>query len=163
MAAKPRKPNASPRILNRRAQHDYHLGEKLECGIVLHGTEVKAIRDGRVDLAHAFARVELSTMELWLHEMDVGACAHASADRQHLAKSKRKLLARKEQIQRLYGKLTDKGASLIPTSLYFNDHGYAKIELAVATGKRKSDKREAIKKKDDRRMIQQAMSKRKNG
>ena len=161
--AKPKKPNTSPRILNRRAKNDYHLGEKLECGIVLHGTEVKAIRDGRADLAQAFARIELATMELWLHEMDIGACAHAAADRQHLPKTKRKLLARRDQIQRLYGKLTDKGTSLIPTALYFNERGFAKIELTVASGKRKSDKRQSIKEKDDKRTIRQAIAKKKIG
>ncbi len=163
MSGKRKKANLSPRILNRRAKRDYQLGEKLECGIVLSGTEVKAIRDGRADLAQAFARVDGQRMELWLHEMDIGAYGNASPDRQHAPKTPRKLLAHRDQIRRLYGKTTEKGISLIPMALYFNDRGFAKVELAVAAGKRKSDKRQTIKEKDAKRTMRQAMSRRKLG
>ena len=163
MSSKRKQASLSPRVLNRRARRDYQIGEKLECGIVLRGTEVKAIRAGRVDLSQAFARVDGRRMELWLHELDIGAYDHASPDHQHGARTPRKLLARRDQIRRLYGKTTEKGTSLIPLSLYFNDRGLIKIELAVATGKRKSDKRETIKRKDAQRSIRQAMARRKIG
>lgn len=153
----------SPRIENRKAWHEYHIVEKLEVGIVLRGTEVKSIRQGQCSLAEAFAVVEPRTNELWLYQMDIGAYSHAPADRQHQPKDKRKLLARKSQIERLYGQTTTKSVTLIPLALYFSDRGIVKVELAVAEGKQKGDKREALKKKEGDRAIRQAMSRKRVG
>ena len=148
----------APRIENRKAWHEYHIVEKMEVGIVLRGTEVKAIRDGRCSIAEAFARVEPATNELWLYQMDVGMYSHAPADRQHQPKDRRKLLAKKRQIERLYGLTTSTRCTLVPLALYFNDRGIVKVELAVAEGKTKGDKRDTLKKQEAGRAIRQAMT-----
>lgn len=148
----------SPRIVNRKARHDYHIIETLEVGIVLRGTEVKAIRQGRCSIAEAFAQVEPRTNELWVHQMDIGAYSHAPADRQHAPKDRRKLLARRQQIERLYGLTTAKGTTLVPLALYFNDRGIIKMELAIAQGKRKGDDRQKMRDKETRGTIARAMA-----
>ncbi|MBI1367788.1 MAG: SsrA-binding protein SmpB [Planctomycetes bacterium] len=152
------KPNDSPRIANRKAFHDYHIHDKFECGIVLRGTEVKAIRSGRCTLNDAFARVEPKTMELWLYNMDVGAYEHTAAAYQHEPKSRRKLLAHRKQIADLLVQTDSKGMTLVPLALYFNDRGIAKVELAVAGGKGHADKRESMKKRESKREIDRAMT-----
>jgi len=151
----------APRIVNRKARHDYHILESLEVGIVLRGTEVKAIRQGQCSIAEAYAMVEPRTNELWLHQMDIGPYSHAPADRQHAPKERRKLLARRQQIERLYGLTTSKGTTLIPLTLYFSERGIVKVELGVAQGKRKGDKRESIKRKESDRDARQAMTRKK--
>jgi len=153
----------SPRVRNRRARRDYDIGETIECGIALKGSEVKAIRDGRVSIDEAFARVEPTTGELWLYNMDVGHYSHAPAELQHDPKRPRKLLARKREILRLEQHTIPKGTTLIPLTLFFNSRGIAKVDLAVATGKRKADKRESVKKKEADRAMRRAMTRRKIG
>jgi SsrA-binding protein len=143
------------------ARDDYHIIETLEVGIMLRGTEVKSIRQGQCSLAEAFAQVEPRTAELWVYQMDIGPYSHAPADRQHAPKDRRKLLAHRRQIERLYGLTTAKGTTLVPLSLYFNDRGIAKIELAVVEGKRKGDKREKLREHESRKTIRQAMSRKK--
>jgi len=163
MARRKGKPAAktdAKRIVNRKAKHDYHIEETVVCGIVLRGSEVKSIRAGNVSLAEGYARVEPATGELWLYNVDIALYSHAAPDRQHDPKAKRKLLAHRSEINRLMGRTTAKGATLIPLSLFFNERGIAKLELAVATGRAKADKREAIKRKDDRRDMRRAISKR---
>lgn len=150
--------NDSPRIENRRAYHDYFITEKLECGIVLRGTEVKAIRSGQCTLSDAYAMVDPRTMELWLHNMEVGHYSHAAADRQHEAKSQRKLLAKRKQIENLYTLSHAESTTLVPLALYFNSRGIAKVEIGVGTGKSQVDKRQSIKAKETRRDIQRAMT-----
>lgn len=159
---KPHADNA-PRVVNRKAWHEYHIVEKMEVGIILRGTEVKAIRQGQCSIAEAFARVEPGTHELWLYQMDIGPYSHAPADRQHQPKDRRKLLARKNQIERLFGQTTSKGVTLVPLSLYFNERGIVKVELAVATGKTAGDKRQSLKKKETDRAVRQAMTRRRIG
>jgi SsrA-binding protein len=160
LAAMGKGPDTShaPRILNRKARHEYHIVETLEVGIVLRGTEVKSIRQGQCSIAEAFAAVDPKTNELWIHQMDIGPYSHAPADRQHAPKDKRKLLAKRRQIERLYGLTTSKGTTLIPLSLYFNERGIVKVELAVCEGKRKGDKREKLRDKESRKTIQKAMA-----
>ena len=158
--AKAAESSHAPRVLNRKARHEYHIIETLEVGIVLRGTEVKAIRQGQCSIAEAFAQVEPKTNELWLHQMDIGAYSHAPADRQHAPKERRKLLAKRRQIERLYGLTSAKGTTLVPLSLYFNERGIVKVELAVAEGKRKGDKRETLKRKESDRAVRQAMTRR---
>ena len=153
----------APRIVNRKARHDYHILESFEVGIVLRGTEVKSIREGRCSIAEAYAFIDPSSRELWIHQMDIGAYSHAAPDKQHDPKNNRKLLAKKSELERLYGLTTAKGISLIPLTLYFNDRGIAKLELAVAQGKRKGDKREKLKADESKRAIRKAMSRRRIG
>ncbi|MEX2670477.1 MAG: SsrA-binding protein SmpB [Phycisphaeraceae bacterium] len=160
MAKRRKEENFAPRILNRKARYDYHIHESMECGLRLRGTEVKAIRQGQVSLAEAFARVEPETGELWLYNMDVGSYSHAPADTQHGAKDKRKLLARRKQIKELASKTTEKGYTLVPLTLYFNDRGFAKVELGIASGKGQADKRATIKKKEHDRDIRRALGRR---
>lgn len=157
-SGKKKSDSSSPRIVNRKARHDYHIHESFECGIMLRGTEVKSIRSGRCSIAEAFARVEPATRELWLYNMDIGAYDHAAADRQHEAKSRRKLLVHRRQIADLMTQTMSKGMTLVPLTLYFNDRGLAKIELAVASGKGHGDKRETTKKREADRDIRRAMT-----
>ncbi len=136
----------APRITNRKARHDYFIHESLECGIALTGSEVKSIRAGRVSLAESFARIEPATGEVWMFQMDISLYDNAPADRQHDPKRKRKLLIHKRQARDLITATMSKGMTLVPLTLYFNSRGIVKIELAIASGKGKSDKRETLKK-----------------
>ena len=149
---------SAPRIVNRRARHDYHISETLEVGVVLQGTEVKSVRAGQVSLAEGFARVEPS-MELWLYNVDIATYQQASAAYQHQTKAARKLLAHKREIARLHGMTTGKGVTLVPLSMYFV-RGRAKVELGVATGKQHYDKRQDLRKREADLAIRRAMSKR---
>lgn len=152
----------SPRIVNRKAYHDYHVHEKLEVGIALRGTEVKSIRQGKVSLGEGFAMVERETGELWLRQVDIGLYGHAPAEAQHEPKRPRKLLARRRQIESLEGKTSAKGMTLIPLALYFK-RGLVKMELGLATGKRKADKRETMKKKEHDKAMRRAMTRKRIG
>ena len=138
---------------NRRARHDYHLLERVEAGLVLTGTEVKSLREGRAHLQHAYGVVRDG--ELWL----VGA--HISSyDRggigNHEPERDRKLLLHRREIASLIGKVQQRGLTLIPTRLYFKD-GRAKVELAVARGKERVDKRRDIASRDADRQIERAL------
>lgn len=152
----PTKQNFNPRIDNRRARHDYHVLEKLEVGIVLQGSEVKAIRMGRVTLTEGFARVEPRTGELWLMNVEIGLYPEAGIN-QHAPQQPRKLLARKRQIQHLSDAVSAASGTLIPMAMYFT-RGIAKIELGVCVGKRQHDKREDLKKRQSDRDIRRAMT-----
>ncbi|MDH3583224.1 MAG: SsrA-binding protein SmpB [Phycisphaerae bacterium] len=165
MAKKTGKPSSpeSPRVSNRKARHEYHIHDRLECGIVLSGTEVKAIREGRATISDAFARVEPETNELWLYNLDIGGYAHAAPATQHEPKRRRKLLAHRKQIRDLLTQTHSKGMTLVPLSLYFNNRGLAKIELAVASGKGGHDKRATVKEKDARRDMQRGLTRKRIG
>jgi len=141
---------------NRRARHDYHLLERIEAGLVLTGTEVKSLRDGRADLARAYADVRGG--EAWLVGShipiyDQGNLANHDPDRD------RKLLLRRKEIDSLYGSIRERGLTLVPTSLYFKD-GRVKVELALARGKEARDKRRDIAKRDADRQIERALKSR---
>jgi SsrA-binding protein len=161
--AKSKGKSHTPRITNRRAFHDYHIDERLECGIVLLGSEVKTLRQGRVSLAGGFARVEPNTNELWLHNVNFAHYDHAHPERQHDPLNKRKLLAHKRQIASLAQQTQAKGSTLIPLAMYFNDRGIAKVEIGVARGKAHHDKREDLKKKEANRAISRGMTRRRIG
>ena len=138
---------------NRRARHEYHLLERFEAGIVLTGTEVKSLRDGRADLARAYADVRDG--ELWLigahiDEYTQGNIANHDPDRD------RKLLLHRREIESLTGKIKERGFTLVPTRIYFKD-GRAKVELALARGKEVRDKRRDIAKRDADRQIERAL------
>jgi len=152
--------NHSPRITNRRARRDYEVLDSFEVGIVLRGSEVKSIREGRVQISEAFAKVDPNRMELFLFNMEISAYSHAGGANGHETLAIRKLLARRRQISRLLVQSDDRGVTLIPLTLYFNERGIVKIELGVCKGKKTHDKREDIKDKFSKRDLQRAMSKR---
>lgn len=142
-------------ITNRRARHDFHVLDTYECGIVLVGSEVKSIRGGRANLQDSYARVEAG--EVWLHGMHVSP--YSFARDQHDPTRKRKLLLHRGEIDRLVGKTAEAGITLVPLKVYFRD-GLAKVELALARGKRQWDKRQAIAKRDAQRETERALKSR---
>jgi len=158
--AKHKKAESAPRITNRRARHEYHIEESLECGIELIGSEVKSLRDGRASIGDAFAQVSPHTGELWLYNMDISPYPNAPVTN-HEPKRPRKLLVHKKERDRLEGLTSSKGMTLVPLAVYFNHRGIAKLDLAVAQGKAKHDKRDSIREKEDRRDMQKAMTRRK--
>ncbi len=132
---------------NRRARFEYQIIETTEAGIVLKGSEVKSVRQGKVDISDCFASVKEG--EVWLHNMHVAAYQNAGAFN-HNPKRSRKLLLHRREIRKLIGKIKQKGLSLVPVRLYWK-HGLAKVELAVAKGKHSFDKRETIRQRDHER------------
>ena len=138
---------------NRRARHDYELLDRFEAGIVLTGTEVKSLRDGRATLAQAYADVRDG--EVWLHGAEIATYDHGNCANHEPTRS-RKLLLHRREIDRLYGQLREKGLTLVPTKLYFKD-GRVKIELALARGKDVRDKRRTVPDRDAKRQIERAM------
>jgi SsrA-binding protein len=133
---------------NRKARHDYFIQDTLEAGMMLLGTEVKSLRSGRASIGEAFA-IEKEG-ELWL--VNAFIPEYDSASRfNHLPRRARKLLVRKREMGRLLGSITREGMTLVPLAIYFNDRGIAKLQLGLAKGKRKVDKRESIKERDWKR------------
>jgi SsrA-binding protein len=136
-------------ISNRKARHDYFIIEAFEAGIVLTGTEVKSLRQGNANLQDSYA--ELRSGEVWLEGMHINPYEHGSIYN-HEPRRKRKLLLQKKQIRKLLGGLKEKGLTLVPLSVYFKGP-YAKVELALARGKKSYDKREAIAKRESDRNL----------
>ncbi len=143
---------------NRRAFHEYEILDRLECGLVLTGTEVKSLREGKSSLEEAYARIEDN--EVWLIGSDIPEYAMGNR-MNHKPKRPRKLLLHRREIARFAGKASQRGFTLVPLRLYFKN-GRAKVELAVCRGKQLHDKREAQKKKDADREIRRALSDRRN-
>jgi SsrA-binding protein len=141
---------------NRKARHDYHILERLEAGIVLTGDEVKSLRGGRASLAEAFARVRDG--EVWLEGMHVPPYEQGNV-RAHQPLRPRKLLLHRREIARLAGQQQEERLSLVPLRVYFT-HGMAKVELAVARGKRQHEKRQAIAKREHEREIERELGRR---
>ncbi len=141
---------------NRRARHEYHIDEVVEAGVVLAGSEVKSIRNGKATLVDAFA--DFDRGEAWLHQVDITTYAFAHA-RNHEPRRRRKLLLNRSEIDRLQGKVQDKGYTLVPLSLYEKD-GRVKVELALVHGKQQWDRREDQKKREAEREIDRAMASR---
>jgi SsrA-binding protein len=140
--------------INRKALHDYHIMESVEAGLVLSGTEIKSIRLGRVSLREAFARAD-EDGELWLHAAHIAQYPPAGRFN-HEPTRKRKLLLHRGEMQELTSALEEKGLTLVPLRLYLKN-GRAKVELALARGKRAHDKREAIAKREAERQMQRAV------
>ena len=133
---------------NRKARHNYFIEDRLEAGLVLSGTEVKSLRQGRASIVEAYASDEAG--ELFLFNANIPA--YAAANRfNHEPKRPRKLLVRKRQLDRLIAQIRREGYTLVPLSLYFTERGKAKVELGLAKGKRKADKRESEKQRDWKR------------
>jgi len=144
---------------NRRATHDYEVLDRIECGLVLVGTEVKSLRAGYGNLEDSYARIDDG--EVWLIGAEIPEYEFGNR-LNHKPKRARKLLLHKREIDRFAGKATEKGHTLVPLRMYFK-MGVAKVELAVAKGKQTHDKREALKKADAKRQIDRVlMSKRKS-
>lgn len=142
---------------NRRAFHEYAILDRIECGLVLTGTEVKSLRERAASLEDAYARLEAG--EVWLIGCDIPEYSRGN-QMNHKPKRPRKLLLRRREIDKFAGKASQRGFTLVPLRLYFK-HGLAKVELAVAQGKQLHDKREDMKKADAKRDIQRAMRARK--
>lgn len=139
---------------NRRARHDYDLLEKVEAGIVLTGTEVKSLRNGKANLEDAYAEVDRDG-EVWLQGCDIPEYLQANR-MNHVPKRARKLLLHRKEISKLAAKSGERGLTLIPLSIYFKK-GMAKVEISVAKGRKTYDKREAMKKQDAKRDIDRAL------
>ncbi len=133
--------------INRKARHDFFIEDEYEAGMVLTGTEVKSLRLGKVNLKDAYAQIKDG--EVFVYQLHIGAYPFAYYGN-HDPLRPRKLLLHKREIKRLYGKVNEKGHTLVPLKLYFKK-GRVKISLALAKGKRKYDKREAIKRRDEQR------------
>ena len=138
---------------NKKARHDYALAETFEAGIVLTGTEVKSLRAGRASLIDAFAQI--SDGEAWLHGAHIPEYAHGNWTN-HAPRRVRKLLLHRSEIDKLAGKMKEGGLTLVPLSLYFKD-GKAKVEIALARGKKAYDKRQTLAERDAARDIAKAM------
>ena len=130
---------------NRRARHDYIIEDTIEAGMMLTGSEVKALRAGKASIKEAYARERDG--EVWLVNAHFSEYAPAARDG-HEPKRPRKLLLRRREIARLIGQMQREGVTLVPLKIYFNGRGFAKCELGVARGKKKADKRETEKKRD---------------
>ena len=141
---------------NRRARFEYDLLEKVEAGIVLTGTEVKSLRNGKASLEESYASVDRD--EVWLYGCDIPEYLQANR-MNHKPKRPRKLLLHRREIDKLESKTDDRGLTLVPVQIYFKD-GIAKVEVCLARGRKSHDKREALKKKDARREIDRALNRR---
>ena len=138
---------------NRKAFHDFHLLESFEAGVVLLGTEVKAIREGRVNLRDSFARVEDG--EVYLYNVNISPYSHRGyADHEPLRR--RKLLLHRDEIRKLIGKTVEKGMTLVPTRMYFKS-GRVKVAVSLAKGKKEYDKRETMKRREAERETRAAI------
>ncbi|MBN9104872.1 MAG: SsrA-binding protein SmpB [Propionibacteriaceae bacterium] len=144
---------------NRKARHDYHIGERFEAGMVLTGTEVKSLRAGRASLADAFATVDDG--EVWLRNAHIPEYAFGTWTN-HATRRNRKLLLHRKEIAKLDRETAASGRTIVPLAIYFED-GYAKVELALATGKRDWDKRQTIAARDADRDAQRELAARNRG
>lgn len=141
---------------NRKAFHDYHLLETFEAGLVLLGTEVKAIREGRVNLRDSYARVEDG--EIFLYGVHISPYSHRGYA-EHEPLRRRKLLLHKQEIRKLIGKTVERGMTLVPVRMYFKE-GRVKVAISLAKGKKDYDKRDAIKKRETDRETRAAIKSR---
>ena len=141
---------------NRKARHDFFIEEALECGLALTGTEVKSLRGHRANLRDSYARIKDG--QAYLHGVHISAYAPAGQF-SHAETRPRKLLMHRREIDRLWGRVRERGYSLVPLKLYFKN-GRAKVELALAKGKRMYDKRESIARKTSRREIERMLKSR---
>jgi SsrA-binding protein len=141
---------------NRRARHDYHIEDTIEAGLVLTGTEVKSLRAGRASLTEAFAQI--SGDELWLHGLHIPEYAQGTWTN-HDPRRTRKLLLHRKEIDRLASQVAERGFTIVPLSLYFSG-GKAKVELALARGKRTYDKRRDLAQRDAAREVDRALRRR---
>jgi SsrA-binding protein len=143
----------TPKIRNKKARHNFEILETIEAGLVLEGSEVKSLRDGRANIDEAFGKVRGT--EVWLYNMHIGPYEKAHQFG-HETRRPRKMLLKRREINKFLGKAVEKGSALVPLSVYFK-RGWAKVELGVARGKREFDKREDLKKRDHQRDMQREL------
>ena len=160
MAAKEKKDQRNRLIAqNKKARHDFHIEDTYEAGLVLQGTEVKSLREGRASLVDGF--VDVDNGEVWLHGVHIPEYAQGSWTN-HSARRKRKLLLNRVEINKIERKIGDKGYTIVPLSLYFKE-GRAKIEIALAKGKKEYDKRHSLAERQANREKEQAVQRRLKG
>jgi SsrA-binding protein len=152
MAKKQQK--ARPRVANKKATFRFQILEKIECGVVLKGTEVKSIRAGGGSLEEAFARIRND--EIWLLGFHIPPYQYGTVN-SHEPTRPRRLLLHKREIRKIAPKVTLRGLTLVPMDVHFNDRGIAKVTLALAQGKKQGDKRQDLKKRDAKREMERAM------
>ncbi len=157
MAGKEKDKDSGEKVIatNRKAFHDYDITDKFEAGIVLKGTEVKSLRDGRVNLKDSYAAVD-SRGEAILHNCHISPYSHGNI-MNHDPLRPRKLLLHRKEINKLMGQTQQKGLTLVPLRIYFTKRGHAKVELALARGKKHHDRRESIKEREAGREMERAM------
>lgn len=141
---------------NRKASHEFFLGDRLEAGLVLEGSEIKSIRAGQISLAEAY--VHLDGHEAWLMDAHIAPYEHASIYN-HNPRRPRKLLLHRREINRLWNEVRKKGITIVPTRVYIKN-GIAKVEIAIAKGKKQYDKRQEIAKRDTQRDIERSLRQR---
>ena len=144
---------------NKKARHDYHIEDTFEAGLVLVGTEVKSLRMGRASLADGF--VDIEGHEAWLHGVHIPEYTQGTWTN-HSARRKRKLLLNRAEIDKIERRVNEKGLTIVPLALYFKD-GRAKVEIALARGKKSFDKRHAIAERQAKRETEQAVGRRLKG
>jgi SsrA-binding protein len=144
---------------NRKARHDFHIEDVFEAGLVLVGTEVKSLRAGRASLVDGFADIE--DHEVWLHGVHIPEYTQGTWTN-HSARRKRKLLLNRTEIDKIERRVNEKGLTIVPLALYFKD-GRAKVEIALARGKKSFDKRHAIAEREAKRETEQAVGRRLKG
>jgi len=149
------KDKQGPVAVNKKAYRNFEFIDKIEAGLSLAGSEVKSLRDGAADLSGSYARIQ--DEQCWLVGASIAQYQHGRS--QHEPTRKRKLLLHKTEIHRIKTKLEQRGFTLVPLRIYFNDRGLAKIELALAKGKRQYDKRRTITERDQKRDIDRSMKK----
>lgn len=145
---------------NRRARHDYSIEDTVECGIVLQGSEVKAMREGKVQIAEAYARILRG--QVWLDGVHVPPYQYSHGVGAHDPDRPRKLLLHQSEIDRLEARVNQERVALVPLSLYFKD-GRVKVELGIGKGRKKADKRNALAERDVQREMQRALGRQSKG
>jgi SsrA-binding protein len=145
--------SSSPTIENRKVNFQYEVAWTLECGIELKGTEIKSVRAGKMNIRDAFARVKRGSNELWLYNCNIAAHDHTAGYFNHSPTRPRRLLAHKQEIQRLRQAQEQKGLTLVPERCYFDERQRLKVLLAVARGKKLYDKRESLRRRDEARSM----------
>ena len=143
-------------IRNKRAAYDYHIAETYEAGIVLRGTEIKSIREGAGSISEAYCYFRDG--ELWVKSMNIPEYSHGNLMNHDILRL-RKLLLNKRELLKIEAKVREKGVTVVPLKLFLSDRGFAKLEIAIARGKKSFDKRETIKQKDDKRELDRVMKK----
>jgi SsrA-binding protein len=142
-------------IKNRSAYHDYFIEDKYDAGMVLAGTEVKSIRDGKVNFVDSFC--VFFKGELWVRNMHIAEYRFGTTNN-HIAVHDRKLLLTKRELRKLESKIKDKGYTIVPLRIFFNEKGYAKLEIGLGKGKKEYDKRESIKQRDTQKEIKRFLN-----
>jgi SsrA-binding protein len=152
--AKDKDPGRKLIAQNKKARHDYHILDTYEAGLVLTGTEVKSLRQGRASLVDGFG--QLDDGEAWLHNVHIPEYSQGTWTN-HAARRKRKMLLHRSEIEKLFVKSQETGHTIVPLALYFKD-GRVKVEIAVAKGKKDYDKRQTLREKQDRRETDRAVA-----